>query len=163
MKKILGAILLLSMVGIVSAGSIENLDHNDRFMFWYKVPVQINDNDVQIDADTLQGHTSAEFLKDEVGEADGRGVRWRTVEYALTGVKDGLEGYDNYLQLLDIRYDAVITRLEARVRVLEAKLDVRPTEKEIETTYGLLMAQKYGTYTTDSGYECKDNTCIRLR
>ena len=69
-KAIVLAILSLLAVSLVSAGSIYNADYKDHNLAWYTWR-QIDDSDVDVDADTLDGLTASELGTTNIYQGSG--------------------------------------------------------------------------------------------
>ena len=72
MKWVIGLAVALLLVGFVNAGSIEGLDYKDRTCIFGFCDTnrQVDDYDVVIDANTLDGSTKGEILSDAYGYSD---------------------------------------------------------------------------------------------
>jgi len=89
MKKII-SVLLFAMVlamGSVTAGSIEDLDYNDRFYFSFNTDRQTDDYDVTIDADTLEGYHIGDILSTTELQVQAVTTQIRSEEEARTDAK----------------------------------------------------------------------------
>ena len=109
MKKI-GIVLVLFLLtaGIVVAGSIEDLDYKDKVCPLGRIcdtNRQVDDNDVTIDADTLNGETSDD-LKDYADDQDvilGTTLTetlGNQIEESVTAVRSSISGGAKWVKIM---------------------------------------------------------------
>jgi len=159
MKKIVYLFLGLLIAPAVFAGSIDNLDYKDRVMFW-DINRQIDDNDVNIDADTLGG-TSILTINEGISTAINQkhkgesGLGKNDLGYMLTGDGYFFYNFDTYDQYIFIVIDEKIDKLNLRYDKLEAMIlypGLHGLDLELKT--GLITARRTGEKVKVDGYIC---------
>ena len=163
-------VLLLLMASFVTAGSIGDLDYKDSNLFW-DLNREINDNDVDIDSDTLGGKSSSDLMR-EVDERDdvGSGMSQHQLSNYLVGNYRNWQvwdDYDNYYEFLLDKFISVdlLYRLEARIDYLEARLNKCSCSEEDEMTKfdaALMAYERTGVPQIVDGYTCASLGCIKL-
>ena len=186
MKKLIGLItvlMLFSMV-LVSAGSIEDLDYKDSNLFW-NLDRQVDDYDVEIDADTLDGYSAnyfkhkdrqtnkyinsneAEWIKDDASVSySGSGMDSRRLSRYLTGFTDMFDVYDNFVDYLETIFATKVDVENAQLRMdnLEARINLGAdaTSDEIMKEALIIGAERKGMPLVINGMTCTKGMCIKV-
>ena len=174
MRKLIWSILVMTLVMTLSvtAGSISGLDYNDcteqgfwwwSDQCWNSLPSTINDGDVNIDADTLEGQSASDIkYYADINDAIGGGISTDTVVKMLTGNYDYEHDYDTYnsymlvqvTQLLINQQDMMICMMQygynAALFDLKHCTARRRAERAGEKQY------------LDDGYICGPKMCIKF-
>lgn len=129
MKILLIIGMLLITLGMATAGSIEDLNYNDKIcpFGFCDTDREINDNDVKIDADRLGGKTKGQIINKAVNKATSQ-------SYNYCDANDDVGGgisENHALRLINTFYDRIynifskqtdFTQLEERFYMLELYL-----------------------------------------
>jgi len=166
--------LLLIFVGMVSAGSVEDLDvkYKDRNLFWDGTRwTEVNDDDVFIDADLLAGEDLTSYVheqeaawsKDLVG---GSGMSHRDLWGIFTGSRDLYEKFDTLVEYLfsifatKTEVENSIENVQERIDILEATVNVMhpvvslEEQEMIDLLAALKKARRTGETQTVGQYKC---------
>ena len=168
MKKTIGIMLLMlfSLISIVSAGEIEDLNYNDRIGWGWDTTRTTNDYDVYIDADKLSGKTIDEISQNvyttEVTEVHKKGVSMQSVEKYVTKYLD-----TTFWNLLieNFALKSEVKALEHRVDTLQAYIELgkEATPEQIADYIARLQSERTGELVkTSHGTICRPEYCIKL-
>ena len=154
-------VMALLCISFAVAGSIEGLNYKDRACChtYYRT---INDGNVEVDADTVEGYGVDALLKDEVGGSGG--ISYGNMLYFLTGNREWAK-FGNYLEYLATEFAPwdEIDRLEARIQRLELEAGLEPVE--LKYAQALIKANRLNhAIVTDDGFTCEPGevSCYKL-
>lgn len=167
------AILMLAVLSLlavsVSAGSISGLDHSDctenGFLWWHddcwdSVPAEINDNDVDIDADTVGGSSIGDIHQAIADKEDkvGGGMGSDGLSYWFIGSRHLFDTYD---RIIDFLHDVFASDVELeaqaeRIDLLEARLENPGASEDIlALKAGLKKAERLQEDVIIDGFVCR--------
>lgn len=169
MKWVYGLIALFC-VSLVSAGSIDNLDYKDKYLFWDSNR-QIDDHNVIVDADTVAGQDVVGYIsamettwaKDEVsfgGRSD------ESISKILWGRYTGFMVYDYFGQWVMEMINERAEKINERIDVIEARqlliIAEKPlTEESIALQAALLKSARTGEHQSVGDWDC-NGVCLKL-
>ncbi len=164
MKRLIGivAVLMLLSITFVSAGSIEDLDYKDRVLFWDRNRV-INDHDVEIDADTLDGKSVEEL--GSTSNYYGSGMSSSRLSDYLTGFNNLFRVYDNLVDYLETIFATKVELEDAHLRMdmIEARLNLPlGTSDDILKETLVIGADRRGEDLIINGMRCVNGLCVKV-
>jgi hypothetical protein len=142
MKRLIGlvGILLILSICFVSAGSIEDLNYNDKHdnSWWGQTDEnrQVDDYNVNIDADTVEGvdivgyigNNEAAWLTDtaSITNNGGSGLDREELSDYLTGFTNVFSVYSNFVEYLKTKFvtRAELEQANQRMDYLEARINL---------------------------------------
>ena len=202
MKGVLIIVMLLLCTAVAYAGSISGLDNKDCTeqervcvhrscdRWWHghcidwdcdawedvceeDINTEINDEDVEIDADTLGGSTAEDLqnyadTRDDIG---GGGIGSDTLSRYLTGRSErDYRLWDDYNSYYDFELTRFVTLetledLQKRIDLLEARINQCDCSKETEQTKfdaAEITYQRTGQAQSVDGYHCNGIGCVKV-
>ena len=155
-KITMAVLMLFVLAGTVSAGSINGADYydGDWNLIWNNGQMrEINDNDVDIDADTIEGNTASDLLSSAYSYADSHdktGSSFKTDDMKNYIYGEEYLGYLNsrYIRVFDFAAEVFYNR--AYMETLKYMIEHPNVEFHFEESVEIKQARYMAAYTNVS-------------